>query len=222
MVSVHLLKPVKVHPRQSICVQAQASALNGVHLVEPDPSMCLTDGLLLTPTLTKFHEGITNVTITNRSGCTWEVEADQQIGSAQKAELVQESQELLVSDAYTEVRRLQPQVPITERKQKLREILCSGLELPQEVQEQLIQLLEHYHDCFLLSEADQGRTDLVQLEIETGDATPCKQRPRRMPFTVREEVSRQLHKMQETGIIQPSSSPWSSPIVLVRKRDDTH
>ena len=43
-----------------------------------------------------------------------------------------------------------------------------------------------------------------------------------MPFTVREEVSRQLHKMQETGIIQPSRSPWSSPIVLVRKRDGTH
>ena len=119
-VSFRLLKPVKVPPP---CVRAQASVLSGVHLVEPDPSMCLMDGLLVTPTLSKFHEGITNVTITNRSGFTWEVEAGQEISSAQEAELVRESQEPLVPDAYTEVRQLQSQVPIIERKQKLRDLL---------------------------------------------------------------------------------------------------
>ena len=43
-----------------------------------------------------------------------------------------------------------------------------------------------------------------------------------MPFAVREQVSRQLCTMQETGVIQPSRSPWSSPVVLVRKRDGSH
>ena len=28
--------------------------------------------------------------------------------------------------------------------------------------------------------------------------------------------------MQETGVIQPSNSPWASPIVMVRKKDGTH
>ena len=28
--------------------------------------------------------------------------------------------------------------------------------------------------------------------------------------------------MQESGVIQPSKSPWSSPVVMVRKRDETH
>ena len=43
-----------------------------------------------------------------------------------------------------------------------------------------------------------------------------------MPFTVREEVSKQLQKMQDSGMIQPTSSPWTSSVVLVRKKDGTH
>ena len=34
-----------------------------------------------------------------------------------------------------------------------------------------------------------------------------------------QEVSRQLQKMQDEGIIQPSNSPWASPIVMVREMD---
>ena len=43
-----------------------------------------------------------------------------------------------------------------------------------------------------------------------------------MPFAVRQEVARQPRKMQEAGVVQPSSSPWSSPVVMVRKKDGTH
>ena len=43
-----------------------------------------------------------------------------------------------------------------------------------------------------------------------------------MAFTVREEVARQLKKMQEARVIQPSSSPWASPVVMVRKKDGSH
>lgn len=57
------------------------------------------------------------------------------------------------------------------------------------------------------------------MEIDTGNAQPQKQRARRMPFTVRKEVSLQLKKMQDVGVIQPSCSPWASPMVLVWKRD---
>ena len=35
----------------------------------------------------------------------------------------------------------------------------------------------------------------------------------------RQEVAQQLHQMQEVGVINPSNSPWASPIVLVRKKD---
>ena len=76
--------------------------------------------------------------------------------------------------------------------------------------------------AFSLEEEERGETDLIQLEIDTGDTPPKRQWPRRMPFAVREEVSRQVKKMQETGVIQPSNSPWASPIVFVHKKDGTH
>ena len=40
-----------------------------------------------------------------------------------------------------------------------------------------------------------------------------------MPFAVRQELARQLRDMQSGSIIEPSSSPWASPVVLVRKKD---
>ena len=39
---------------------------------------------------------------------------------------------------------------------------------------------------------------------------------------MRQEISRQLRDMQKAGVIQPSRSPWASPVVLVHKRDGTH
>ena len=57
------------------------------------------------------------------------------------------------------------------------------------------------------------------MTIETGDASPKKQPVRRVPFALRQELTKQLQKMQEEEVIQPSNSPWSSAIVLVRKKD---
>ena len=58
-----------------------------------------------------------------------------------------------------------------------------------------------------------------QFQIDTGNALPKKQPLRRTSFAVRQVVARQLKGMQQTGVIQPSNSPWASPIVLVRKKD---
>ena len=43
-----------------------------------------------------------------------------------------------------------------------------------------------------------------------------------MPYSARVEVARQSKKMQEMSVIQPSKSPWSSPVILVRKKDGYH
>jgi len=50
------------------------------------------------------------------------------------------------------------------------------------------------------------------LEVDTGDITPIKQPMRRMPFAATEEVAKQLRKMRQMQVVQPSRSPWSSPV----------
>ena len=73
-------------------------------------------------------------------------------------------------------------------------------------------------DMFALDD-ELGCTSLVQHEIDTSDNSPTKQHFRRVPFVHREKISQMIDDMLEKGIIQPSSSPWASPIVLVPKKD---
>ena len=79
--------------------------------------------------------------------------------------------------------------------------------------------LAEHHDVFSLEERE---TNLMLLVINTRDATPVKQPIHKMPFVVRQEVTKHLKEMQETGVIQPSISPWSSPVVMVWRKDGTH
>ena len=83
----------------------------------------------------------------------------------------------------------------------------------------LEQLVTQYSDIFSQGEADIGKTTILQHRIETGDAAPVRQRPRRIPIRLKEEVERQKEKMLRDGIIEESSSPWCSPIVLAKKKD---
>ena len=72
-----------------------------------------------------------------------------------------------------------------------------------------------------MKDGERGETNWVEMSIETGDAMPVRQPPRRVLFVVRSEIARQLKEMQENRVIQPSNSPWASPIVLVQKNDGT-
>ena len=82
-------------------------------------------------------------------------------------------------------------------------------------------LLDKHQDIFAKSASDLGLTTQVEHKIETGSATPVKQLPRRLPNSLRSAVEEQVEEMLENNIIKPSNSPWSSPIVLVRKKDGT-
>lgn len=86
-------------------------------------------------------------------------------------------------------------------------------------QHQLRQIIAQYHDVFSTTDTDMGRTDKVQHRIDTGDSPPIKQAPRRIPFAQQEEVEIMLRDMEQSGVIEESQSPWTSPVVLVKKKD---
>ena len=80
-------------------------------------------------------------------------------------------------------------------------------------------LFQRYRDVFPFSDDQLGRTSLVQHTIDTGDAMPIKQRPYRTTPGNKQEIDRQVDDMLQRGIIQESVSPWSSPVVLVKKKN---
>ena len=83
----------------------------------------------------------------------------------------------------------------------------------------LYNLLGRNADVFSCGPGDLGHTDLVQHKINTGDAAPIRQPPRRLPSLVKEEAHKAVTEMLEQGLIESSTSPWASPIVLVKKKD---
>ena len=97
----------------------------------------------------------------------------------------------------------------------------STTHLETEEQAKLLEKLVQYQDVFACSDTDLGRTGQVTHKIETGDAKPIRQKPRRMPIHMRDEVDKIMENMIDQGIIEPSCSPWQSPVVLVCKPDNS-
>ena len=94
-------------------------------------------------------------------------------------------------------------------------------ELSSEEVKRVEDLLGKYADSFTDADGKVGKTHLVKHTINTGGAAPIKQRYRGVPMHKKEEVEEQLQKMQDNGEIEDSHSPWSSPLVIVPKKDGT-
>ncbi len=83
---------------------------------------------------------------------------------------------------------------------------------------ELQHLIGQFSDVF---SAVPGRTHLLQHDIRTPTGVIVKQRPYRIPEARRQAIEDEVQQMLKLGVIEPSRSPWSSPIVLVPKPDGT-
>ncbi|KAI5400552.1 hypothetical protein KIW84_065441 [Lathyrus oleraceus] len=95
------------------------------------------------------------------------------------------------------------------------------LELPPDFPPDLVQLLHHYHMIF------QNPTTLPPPRSQdhsiplVDESIMVKVRPYRYPHSQKEQIEKMVEEMLNQGIIQPSTSPFSSPIILVKKKDGT-
>ncbi len=98
----------------------------------------------------------------------------------------------------------------------------SNTELSVMQQKSLTDMLISFSDVFSKHDRDYGRTSLVTHKIRTTDDTPISQRAYRTSPALKAEIHRQVEKLKAQDILEDSDSPWSSPVVMVRKKDNTY
>ncbi|CAM5173343.1 unnamed protein product [Eretmochelys imbricata] len=64
-----------------------------------------------------------------------------------------------------------------------------------------------------------GRTNLTVHRVQTGSHLPIRCSPFRVTKKTAQDLEREVRDMLVLGVIQPSASPWASPVVLVPKKD---
>ncbi|XP_046671135.1 uncharacterized protein LOC124361140 [Homalodisca vitripennis] len=76
-------------------------------------------------------------------------------------------------------------------------------------------LEEHFED----EPSTLGRTDRVKHVIDTGGVPPIKQRYYNVSPARQKLINEELDHMLQLGVVEPSQSAWSSPIMLLDKPD---
>ena len=84
-------------------------------------------------------------------------------------------------------------------------------------------LIHDYRDVFSLpSEDSLGTAVVIEHRIDIGDAKPFKIAPYKIAPHKLEAVREEIREMLEKGVIVPSKIPFSSPIVMVPKKDGSN
>jgi hypothetical protein len=95
------------------------------------------------------------------------------------------------------------------------------LELPTDMEPELVLLLNKFKEVFHKPTGlPPPRLQNHTIPLMEGKG-PVKVRPYRYPQSQKEQIEIMIQDMLAEGIIQPSTSPYSSPIVLVKKKDGT-
>ena len=131
-------------------------------------------------------------------------------------QLIENNQEnTICNDGRTTTTELHERVP-----HHLQEMFAKTTEGKTFDEKQALANLLHQHSkAFSKNDRDLGLTHLAKHKIDTGEALPVKQRPRRVPLAFSGEEKAVIEQLEKQDIIRKSNSPWASPIVLVRKKN---
>ena len=92
-------------------------------------------------------------------------------------------------------------------------------DLNEKQKEQFNNFMKDYNDIFVWNENEFGRTSLERHKIDTGDAAPIKQRFYRTSHKNQAFIEEEINHLLQKRLITPSNSPWSSPVVVVERKN---
>ena len=79
-------------------------------------------------------------------------------------------------------------------------------------------LCEQQHEAFSKNNKDIGCTQLIEMEIDTGDSLPVAQSPYMLPLKHYDWLCQEIEMLEKSGVIKRSLSRWVSPVIMVLKK----
>ena len=94
-----------------------------------------------------------------------------------------------------------------------------GPDIPEMARMSFLNKLQGYTDVFIQDEFDVGFVETEEVDVQLEPGPPIYHRPRPLSKDELEEVKSHLQGLLDAKIIAPSASDFSSPIVIVRKKN---
>lgn len=88
--------------------------------------------------------------------------------------------------------------------------------------EQVLELINKHKNIFADSVKQLTGCDTVAHRIHLSDEIPVRQKPYRTPHALREELKNQVNQLLDVGIVSVSDSPYASPVILVKKKNNSY
>ena len=110
---------------------------------------------------------------------------------------------------------------VDSMKKKVRSLVQGYTNLDTTQKDKLIALLEDNVDLFSKDPKCPPEAQLVSHVVDTRNAQPIVDKTRRFSPHMAAEIGNHVAEMLKNGICRPSKSPWSSQVLLVKKKDCT-
>ena len=99
-----------------------------------------------------------------------------------------------------------------------RKVELQDADVSHETLQKFESLCEEQHEAFSKNNQDIGKTQLIEMEIDTGSSVPLAQSPYTLPLKHYDWVRKEIETLEKAGVIERSLSPWASPVIVVPKK----
>lgn len=185
-----------------------------IGLVEPNNLFVEKSGLLVAKALVDLDKGRVPIRIINLSKEPCTVYRDTVAATYESVDIPD-----VKRVEYVSVNKVEQTTELPEHMKEMFNKSTTNL-TPEQI-EKLKELLRKHKAIFPESSSELGCTHLVEHTIDTGQSKPIRQYPYRIPLARRLAAEAEIKDMAERGLIEHSTSPWSSPIIMVSKPDGT-
>ena len=99
-----------------------------------------------------------------------------------------------------------------------RKVMLEDADVRESTKVKFEQICQEQGEAFSKNNKDIGRTQVIEMEIDTGDSLPIAQSPYTLPLKHYDWVRQKIETLEKAGVIERSLSPLASPVIVVPKK----